>query len=59
MAENDSRDSMGMLMKPNKARSSCVHDGPLPQAFYLEREHGPELNVRLLVRRWQPQPAVE
>ena len=48
---------MGWRVEMSKYRK--VNEFELPHAFYLEREQGPELNVRLLVRRWQPQPAVE
>jgi outer membrane lipoprotein LolB len=46
---------MGWRVEMSKYRK--VKEFELPHAFYLEREEGPELSVRLLVRRWQPQPA--
>jgi hypothetical protein len=44
---------MGWRVEMNKYRK--VNEFELPHAFYLEREEGSELSVRLLVRRWQPQ----
>ena len=43
---------VGWRVEMNKYRK--VDTFELPHAFYLEREEGPELAVRLLVRRWQP-----
>ena len=45
---------VGWRVEMNKYRK--VNEFELPHAFYLEHDEGSELNVRLLVRRWQPEP---